>query len=998
MAPRFAPLLAIGTSGGNIYVVDPLTAKVLVALVGAHKGAVTALQVLGSEAANGADRLISAGADGTVAVWEPSTAAYGPGPRREISPRLFFKAHEAAVSSLCLVEVFPGEGSSRVQYLATTGEDKRVALWQTTGSWTLHKSVQPLHKTTFHSAVHCPWASAGLGGSPSLVLASGESTVLMGLHPESGASSHCLDLAGWLDPGQKKAVKVYGAFGHPLRPHLLAVATNTGLALLGFSGSGPPAVLALPHQVLTLDAIASMPEAAPNAPSAVRAAQGFTCLAAAGQSLWTSSLRLETTAGPPGSSEKSVRLDQGPREAIAKLEHSGPVLLACSASGRSVSVVWPQRQLYCVFCLAPSGVWEVIDSGAASALVWNSLQSQYALLCSPPVVVDAPKPKKGMFAAFGRRKHSTSAPKPEESAESAPAHGARPGSHVQVHVVDESRAAQWVVNQGVSLDGLPSALHGGPMLGVVVEGRASGGEGLNAGLQLLSWTNFTAVGPRLPEPRWLSWEPDCTVLALAYQDSVELCRTNPRFEAYASLPIPEACSGIWQTRQLFLATPTAILAVFTDPAQEFVQTIPLASYEGVAASQVAPSTDSSPLPITVPRPLGPVVLMGIRHSYLWLADGLGRPYLVSLRHAGVRLRCLAARSELSTARTIAERGLGAIFHDDIARYLVAMGGQEGVVEALRLTGLSPQVETALAVRVEDWDRAAAAFQTLALGIKDRSLLQVVTDSGGSLLESSAALDAHADQGSLGVDAVSRILEEEAAEREAASKSFNKRKKDRQGGSEEDDEEGSADNSAAEGGEAEEEEVKPSDIDWDAELADTSNNDPFRGEAEGARPLAPPTVYATASGKALQSILTQGLDLADAAMAAGHWDAARMVLGVFVRMASALPRTFLASLVVGLGQCAMTESAHTLARAAVVGASPNLHVSSVAAPLAALIGGRNSRAVAATLTKAELAPLASVFANVWGVQGEDPPAEAWERMLDADDPHRGQRFVVVPPVL
>lgn len=54
-----------------------------------------------------------------------------------------------------------------------TGEDKRVALWQTTGSWTLHKSVQPLHKTTFHSAVHCPWASAGLGGSPSLVLASG---------------------------------------------------------------------------------------------------------------------------------------------------------------------------------------------------------------------------------------------------------------------------------------------------------------------------------------------------------------------------------------------------------------------------------------------------------------------------------------------------------------------------------------------------------------------------------------------------------------------------------------------------------------------------------------------------------------------------------------------------------------------------------------------------------------------------------------------------------
>ena len=47
---------------------------------------------------------------------------------------------------------------------------------------------------------------------------------------------------------------------------------------------------------------------------------------------------------------------------------------------------------------------------------------------------------------------------------------------------------------------------------------------------------------------------------------------------------------------------------------------------------------------------------GVRHSYLWLADCLGRPFLVSLRHPGLRLRCLAARGEITTARTIAERG------------------------------------------------------------------------------------------------------------------------------------------------------------------------------------------------------------------------------------------------------------------------------------------------------------------------------------------------------
>ena len=83
-------------------------------------------------------------------------------------------------------------------------------------------------------------------------------------------------------------------------------------------------------------------------------------------------------------------------------------------------------------------------------------------------------------------------------------------------------------------------------------------------------------------------------------------------------------------------------------------------------------------------------------------------------------------------------GLGGVFHDDVARYLVAMGGHEGVVEALKLSGLSPALETQLAILVEDWDRAAAAFQAMALGIKDRNLLQLVRDVGGQLLDSHAS--------------------------------------------------------------------------------------------------------------------------------------------------------------------------------------------------------------------------------------------------------------------
>lgn len=128
------------------------------------------------------------------------------------------------------------------------------------------------------------------------------------------------------------------------------------------------------------------------------------------------------------------------------------------------------------------------------------------------------------------------------------------------------------------------------------------------------------------------------------------------------------------------------------------------------------------------------------------------------------------------------------------------------------------------------------------------------------------------------------------------------------------------------------------------------------------------------------------------------DAARIVLGVFVRMAAGLPRAFLGELVLRLGQCSMTESARSLARAAAKGVSTNLAAPSVAAPLAALIGGRNSQAVVATLTESELAPLAAIFAGVWGTEQREAACLAWQRQLDADEPHGSARFVVTPPVI
>ncbi len=40
-----------------------------------------------------------------------------------------------------------------------------------------------------------------------------------------------------------------------------------------------------------------------------------------------------------------------------------------------------------------------------------------------------------------------------------------------------------------------------------------------------------------------SWEPECTLVALAYSHTIELCRTRPAFERFASLSIADAQSG-----------------------------------------------------------------------------------------------------------------------------------------------------------------------------------------------------------------------------------------------------------------------------------------------------------------------------------------------------------------------------------------------------------------------------------------------------------------------
>ncbi len=56
-------------------------------------------------------------------------------------------------------------------------------------------------------------------------------------------------------------------------------------------------------------------------------------------------------------------------------------------------------------------------------------------------------------------------------------------------------------------------------------------------MQFYSWQQFRPVGPPMVEPKWVQWDPDVTVAALAYSDSLVLYRARPTFKAMASLSI-----------------------------------------------------------------------------------------------------------------------------------------------------------------------------------------------------------------------------------------------------------------------------------------------------------------------------------------------------------------------------------------------------------------------------------------------------------------------------
>ncbi|KAF8390819.1 hypothetical protein HHK36_023118 [Tetracentron sinense] len=114
-------------------------------------------------------------------------------------------------------------------------------------------------------------------------------------------------------------------------------------------------------------------------------------------------------------------------------------------------------------------------------------------------------------------------------------------------------------------------------------------------------------------------------------------------------------------------------------------------------------------PMEQKRPVGPLVVVGVRDGVLWLIDRYMCAHALSLSHPGIRCRCLAAYGDAVSAVKWASR-LGREHHDDLAQFLLGMGY---ATEALHLPGISKRLEFDLAMQSNDLKRALQCLLTMS---------------------------------------------------------------------------------------------------------------------------------------------------------------------------------------------------------------------------------------------------------------------------------------------
>lgn len=772
-----SPVLAIGCSDGAVRLLHLATLRVIGKLVGNHKAAISCLLTLPSKAhfktqedtqqqAAGShkdragrhkqqqqqdraaalapqpppefvpsvDLVFGGDSAGGLFVWEPFRLPLGSA-EREVAPRVAVAGHAGEVWAACLAPG-PEDSQAAAAKIFTAGSDHRLAAWDATSFAELWRtkldakspatSLAYSHRYFNLSGAHALLATVN---GPGVVAA----YTLASMPAERGLRA-CANLAGLVPPGSKKVPKAYTVAVSPVRPNLAAVGCNTGMAFMTFDRMYPLPVAALPLRNLA-EAHISPTHRLPREPVAasyVGHMGDAVCV--------VNCTAVEKDVGGVKQLVPQVVSQEPIGPATGR---TGRAIVGVSATGEYVSVCWPASRAYVVYYRTLAATWQQVDSGLGVDLAWHSSRNMFAVLEEPP----PPAPSSSKSKKWGARKEDPKAAAAEAAVLAAAIAGA---TVVRIKSLDGLGVS--MVCQQVALSGdVPVGLHGGPLLGIAMKRMTSSGAELSGEeaspvLQFFSWNGVSKLGPELPEPSAVAWDPTLRYLALAYLRQVQIFRAQPQLESLGSLPVAGTTSVAWGVRQLYIATPTSVLLAFVaaeersgasfslldmGPADDVaagstLQFVQLAGLTGTTATsslrEDSSGADAS-LPGPCPRPAGPVLLLGPRQGNLWLVNCLGQPQMVPLDHPGIRSRCLCAQGDLVGAVAVARHGLAPGQHDSIASFLRLQGGLPGAhLGLMGLQGLSLEMEAELCMATGQWRRACVCCEALMRGCNDRATL------------------------------------------------------------------------------------------------------------------------------------------------------------------------------------------------------------------------------------------------------------------------------------
>ncbi|XP_051144638.1 uncharacterized protein LOC127260765 isoform X2 [Andrographis paniculata] len=799
------PLVAFGGSDGVIRVLSMLTWKLARRYTGGHKGSISCLMTF--MASTGEALLVSGGSDGLLVLWN---ADYGQD-SRELVPKLSLKAHDGGVVAVELSRVV-----GAAPQLITIGADKTLAIWDTISFKELRR-IKPVSKLACHSVAS--WCHPRAPNLDILTCVK-DSHIWAIEHPTYSALTRPLCELSSLVPPQllasHKKLRVYSMVAHPLQPHLVATGTNMGVLVCEFDMKSLPPVALLPT-------VAGSREH-----SAVYVVERELKLlqfqlSNTGNAALGNNGTLNEMGRVRGETLEQLHVKQVKKHISMPVPHDSYSVLSVSSSGKFLAIVWPDIPYFSVYKVSD---WSIVDSGSARLLAWDTCRDRFALLESLPPFKMPIIPK----GSSSRKAKEAAAAAAQAAAAAA---SAASSAGVQVRILLDDGTSNILMRSVGNRSEPVVGLHGGALLGVAYRtsrrispgaataistiqsmplsgfggtstssfstmddaysSQKSSSEAAPPNFQLYSWESFQPVGGLLPQPEWTAWDQTVEYCAFAYQQYIVISSLRPQFRYLGDVAIPYATGGVWQRRQLFVATPTTIECVYVDAGitpvdietkkkkeevklmeaqsravsehgelalitvdsqQSVVQERvslrpPMLQVVRLASFQHAPSippfitlprqskvdgNDSAILkefeerrtnevavggggvavavtrfPAEQKRPVGPLVIAGVRDGVLWLIDRYMSAHAISLGHPGIRCRCLAAYGDAVSAVKWASR-LGREHHDDLAQFMMGMGYAN---EALHLPGISKRLEFDLAMQSSDLKRALQCLLTMS---------------------------------------------------------------------------------------------------------------------------------------------------------------------------------------------------------------------------------------------------------------------------------------------